>query len=305
MKKLKKAFDNNTLHGKILRFSLVILLFAGIFVGGYFILRATGLNSIAKIQEVVKKGGGFSVAIFILFQILQTTVLQIPAIIVTIAGAWVFGPFPSFCMSYFAVMVGSIIMFIIGRKAGRPFLNWMIGKDTAQKWIDKMSEGKYLFFLMMVFPMFPDDILCCVAGLTQMGFGFFFWTNVIARGLGLLCTVYLGRGEIIPFKGWGLIVWAVLIVIMAVLFYLSVRFKDKLDELFFKIFKRKSKANANENVSEAQSIKDQQLSESKPEQQAEELSMQPSKVNVVEEQNLNQNDKQSTKKRKKVEKVNK
>ncbi len=241
MKKLKKLFDNSTLHGKILRFSLVVVLFAAIFVGGYFILKATGLDSISKIRDIVKKGGAFSVIIFVLFQILQTTILQIPAMIVTIAGAWVFGPLPAFFMSYFAIMVGSIIMFIIGRKAGRPFLNWMIGKDTAEKWIDKMSAGKYLFFLMMVFPMFPDDILCCIAGLTQMSFWFFFWTNIIARGLGLICTVYFGTGAIIPFKGWGIAVWAVLIVVVAILFYLSLRFKDKIDALLDKMFRRKPK----------------------------------------------------------------
>lgn len=241
--KIKKLFDTKTTHGKIMRFVLVLLVLGLICLLAYFILKLTGLwqkvNSVDKIRAIVEKGGAFSFIIFILFQILQTTVLQIPAIFVTIAGAIIFGRWPAFIMSYVAVLIGSIIMFWIGRKAGRPFLNWLIGKETAAMWINKMSGGKYLFFLMMLFPCFPDDILCCVAGLTNMSFPFFIWTNILARGLGIACTVFFGSGAVIPFHGWGLIVWGVIIVVMAILFFISIRFKDKIDEIINQMFYKK------------------------------------------------------------------
>lgn len=243
--KIKKLFDTKTTRGKIMRASLFVLILVLIFVVTYFILKATGawekVNSIDKIRDIVQSGGMFSFLIFIIFQILQTTILQIPAIFVTIAGAVIFGRWPAFIMSYIAVMIGSLIMFWVGRKAGRKFLNWMIGKDTSEKWIDRMSRGKYLFFLMMLFPMFPDDILCVVAGLTNMSFSFFFWTNILARGIGIACTVFFGSGAIIPFRGWGLIVWGIIIIAIAVLFYLSVRYKNKIDDIINYLFRRKSK----------------------------------------------------------------
>ncbi len=250
--KIKKLFDNNTLHGKIMRAVFVLIIVAIICVVAYVIMKKTGfweeINSMEKIREWVLAGGVFSFLIFILLQILQTTILQIPAIFVTIAGALIFGRWPAFIMSYIAVMIGSLIMFWIGRKAGRKFLNWLAGEETANKWIDRMSNGKYLFFLMMLFPLFPDDILCVVAGLTKMSFPFFFWTNVLARGLGIACTVFFGSGAIIPFHGWGLIVWGVLIVLVIILFYLSVRYKNKIDEIIRLMFKRKLKpANTVEN----------------------------------------------------------
>ena len=243
--KIKKLFDNNTLHGKIMRAVFVLIIVAIICAIAYVIMKKTGfweeINSMEKIREWVLSGGVFSFLIFILLQILQTTILQIPAIFVTIAGALIFGRWPAFIMSYIAVMIGSLIMFWIGRKAGRKFLNWLVGEDTANKWIDRMSNGKYLFFLMMLFPLFPDDILCVVAGLTKMSFPFFFWTNVLARGLGIACTVFFGSGAIIPFHGWGLIVWGILIVLVIILFYLSVKYKDKIDEIIKLMFKRKLK----------------------------------------------------------------
>lgn len=258
--KIKKLFDTKTTRGKIMRTGLFLLILVLIFVVTYSILKVTGawekVNSIEKIRDIVQSGGVFSFLIFIIFQILQTTILQIPAIFVTIAGAVIFGRWPAFIMSYIAVMIGSLIMFWVGRKAGRKFLNWMIGKDSSEKWIDRMSRGKYLFFLMMLFPMFPDDILCVVAGLTNMSFSFFFWTNILARGVGIACTVFFGSGAIIPFHGWGLIVWAIIIVVIAILFYLSVRYKSKIDDIIKLLFKRNRSDESKKDFSQVEDKKD-------------------------------------------------
>lgn len=220
-----------------------VLLF--VIFGCYFIFKATGIwekvNSIEKIRKIVESGGVFSFLIFMLLQILQTTILQIPSILVTIAGSVIFGRWTAFFLSFASVMIGSIIMFWIGRKGGRKFLNWLAGKENADKWVEKMTNGKYLFFLMMMFPLFPDDILCAVAGVTNMSFNFFFWTNVLARGLGIACAVFFGSGAVIPFTGWGLIVWGVIFIVIASLFYFSVRYKDKIDAIINKFFNKQAK----------------------------------------------------------------
>jgi len=228
-----------------MRIILVLLIIAIVLLTGYIILKNTGLwekvNSMEKIRAIVESGGVFSVLIFIGLQILQTTILQIPAFFVTVAGALIFGNWPAFFMSYFAVMVGSLIMFWIGRKTGNGFLNWLVGEQDAEKWKKRMQHGKYIFVLMMLFPMFPDDILCLIAGMTGMKFSFFLWTNLIARGIGTACTVFFGSGSIIPFAGWGLIVWAIILIGIAVLFYLSVRYQDKIDDIIQQIFTKKKK----------------------------------------------------------------
>ena len=78
-----------------------------------------------------------------------------------------------------------------------------------------------------------------VAGMTKMSFKYFFWTNIVARGVGIASTVFLGSGSVIPFHGWGLLVWGVLILVVGVLFYLSVKYQNKLDQLSKRLFKRK------------------------------------------------------------------
>ena len=227
-----------------MRLIFVVFVLSVVVLLGFLTLKETGawekINSMEKIRTIVESGGVFSFLIFMIFQILQTTILQIPAFFVTVAGALIFGRFQAFIMSYIAVMIGSVIMFWIGRKAGKKFLNWLVGEQDAIKWKEKLSHGKYLFLLMMLFPLFPDDILCVVAGMTTMSFSFFFWTNVLARGIGILCTVYFGSGAIIPFTGWGLIVWGFIVLFVLALFYLSVKYQDKLDDIFKQLFKKKS-----------------------------------------------------------------
>jgi uncharacterized membrane protein YdjX (TVP38/TMEM64 family) len=92
---------------------------------------------------------------------------------------------------------------------------------------------------MMLFPLFPDDILCVVAGLTSMSFSFFIITNLIARSIGIACTVFFGSGAVIPFSGWGLIIWCVIIFVVASLFYLSVKYQNKIDEIIKQFLKKR------------------------------------------------------------------
>lgn len=229
-------------NAQFLRLFFTITIIICVVILSYIIIKTTGvwqkINSIEKLKSVVESGGIFSCLIFVVLQILQSTILQLPSIFITIAGTLVFGKGLAFVLSFSAVMIGSIIMFWIGRKGGRKFLHWLIGEEESEKWINRMSNGKYLFFLMMVFPMFPDDILCAVAGLTNMSFGFFLGTNILARAIGIACTVFLGSGTVIPYHGWGLIVWGVLILLIAGLFYLSVKYKTKIDMAFNKLTKR-------------------------------------------------------------------
>lgn len=236
-----KLLDNSTKKGKIIRTFIVVLIIGLIVLAGYLALKYTGLldkfDSAEEIKNFILSGGSFSVIIFILIQFLQVTFLPLPAIVTTLAGTLIFGPLNATIMSFIAIMLGSIFAFFLGRKFGKKILIWIAGKEDAEKWTRKLTDGKYMFFLMMLFPVFPDDILCIAAGVTQMSFKFFFFTNLITRPIGIICTCYLGSGTLIPYSGYGLIVWPILIALLIVLFILSIKYKDKIEEFVEKISK--------------------------------------------------------------------
>lgn len=245
-----KILDNTTKKGKILRALIVIIVLGLIIFGGYLALKYTGLldrfNSAEEIKTFILSGGNFSVFIFIIIQFLQVTFLPLPAIVTTVAGALIFGPWNAFVMSFIAIMLGSIFAFFLGRKFGKGILVWIAGKDDAEKWTNKLTNGKYMFFLMMLFPIFPDDILCIAAGVTNMSFKFFFITNLITRPIGIICTCFLGSGSLIPFSGYGLIVWPILIGLLIIAFILSIKYRDKIEEFVNRLSKKQSlKAKSN------------------------------------------------------------
>ena len=87
---------------------------------------------------------------------------------------------------------------------------------------------------MMLFPFFPDDILCMLAGVINMDFKFYLLTNLITRPIGIFCLCFLGSGVIIPYHSWGLIVWAIIAIVLTLVIFLLFKNKSKVETFFIK-----------------------------------------------------------------------
>ena len=225
---------NKEKKAKIIKIFIIVISLIVIALAIYLPLKLTGtidkIDSAEELKEFILAGGGYSYFIFVFIQFLQVTFLPLPAAVTTVAGTLVFGPWITFGLSLLAVMLGSIFAFYLGRKIGRKLVIWVAGEKDAIKWEEKLRRGKYVYFLMMLFPVFPDDILCIVAGCIGMNWKFFLVTNIITRPISIGLTCFLGSGEIIPFSGWGIPVWIVLIIIAIIIFYLSVKYQPKIEE---------------------------------------------------------------------------
>ena len=194
-------------------------------------------NNQEELQKLIQESGIWSYLVFTLLQFLQVTFIPLPAIVTTMAGTFLFGPGVASILSLIGIMSGSIIAFVIGDKCGEKVVAWIIGEEQMKKYSSMLYDrGKYLFFLMMLFPLFPDDILCLVAGMTTMSYRFFLTTIILTRPIGIIMTCYLGSGQIIPYTElWGLIVWGIIIIIMATVFWLSYKYKDQIEKLLTKL----------------------------------------------------------------------
>ena len=91
---------------------------------------------------------------------------------------------------------------------------------------------------MMLFPFFPDDILCIVAGVTNMSNKFFIITNLITRPVSVFCTCFIGSGYLIPFKGWGIYVWILFVILLILVFLLSTKYQKNIEDFILKIDKK-------------------------------------------------------------------
>ncbi|MBF8808218.1 MAG: TVP38/TMEM64 family protein [Enterococcus lacertideformus] len=126
--------------------------------------------------------------IFILIQILQVVIPIIPGGISTAAGVLIFGPYAGFIYNYVGICIGSIIIFLLGRRYGKPVILTMISDKTYNKyigWIDNQNRFDKLFALAIFLPIAPDDALCLMAGLTNISVKKFTWIILLAKPLSI------------------------------------------------------------------------------------------------------------------------
>ncbi|MGM0329905.1 TVP38/TMEM64 family protein [Enterococcus sp. AZ084] len=126
--------------------------------------------------------------IFILIQILQVVIPIIPGGISTAAGVLIFGPYAGFIYNYVGIFIGSIIIFLLGRKYGKPFILSMISDKTYDKyigWLENQSRFEKLFALAIFLPVAPDDALCLMAGLTNISVKKYTLIILIAKPLSI------------------------------------------------------------------------------------------------------------------------
>jgi uncharacterized membrane protein YdjX (TVP38/TMEM64 family) len=93
---------------------------------------------------------------------------------------------------------------------------------------------------MMILPFFPDDILSLVAGMTDMSWEFFAFCQFVSRPIGIFVTCYLGSGQLIPFHGWGLVAWLVIIFATIFILVLTTKYKERIENFFIKFKSKKT-----------------------------------------------------------------
>ena len=189
------------------------------------------------IKNIILDSGMWGIIVFLLIQIFQVVLSFIPSMVTTLVGVAIYGPLVASLVSTVGILLGSILSFFIGRIFGRKVVVWIAGEEQTKKYCDLLNKkGKFLLVLMFLFPVFPDDLLCLVAGITTMSFKFFFIASLITRPVSIFITAYFGSGQLIPYSGWGLYVWPIIIILLIAVFILCWKYQDKVEKFFVEKF---------------------------------------------------------------------
>lgn len=227
----------------IFRFILCIFIFLDIAGLVFFTVCATGLinkiNSIQSLRDYIADFGNMAVFLFILFCFLQVVILPVPGSVAVAAGVALFGPLKCAIYSFIGIVTGSIVAFAIGRWIGYKAVKWIVGKETLDKWLEKLKGKDYLILsIMFLLPMFPDDVLCFIAGLSSMTWPYFIIMIVITRLISVFTTAY--SVGFIPFNTWwGILIWIIIAILIALAFWLVCKYSDKIDKFIKTKFKFK------------------------------------------------------------------
>ena len=210
-----------------------------------YILVRTGFFDIMRDQEqfeaFLERSGKWMAALFVLLQFLQVVILPIPSTVTVVAGAALFGPLVGSLLSLLGIVIGSLVAFLIGRYAGYRVVAWLVGKKTLDKWLDKIKgKDKLLLSAMFILPVFPDDVLCFVAGISSMSLPLFLGVIIVSRVAAIFMTSY--SITLIPINTWwGLMTWAILIALVIVLFVILYKKSDQILDWFAKKFHRETR----------------------------------------------------------------
>lgn len=166
------------------------------------------------IKPLVESAGVFGYAVYILIQIIVTTLLCfVPAttFTFTLLASQMFGPLNGFIVSAIGCFLSSMVMFTVGDKLGEPFVDWLIGKDARIKAQDLVStRATVLVPVMLACPFFPDDAICMVSGMTRMKYWYFAIVALLCRTIGIGITAFLG-GNVLNYASFSLLDWIVFI----------------------------------------------------------------------------------------------
>ncbi len=212
---------------KLFLFAVTLLLLAG---GGWF-LSSSGFFQAARsldgLRAYIDRFAPCSHLFFFLLQLLSVILAPIPSNITAAAGGVLFGTWTAFLLTFAAVAAGSLLVFGLARALGRDFADRVVSRKLSDKYQDILrSKAPAFLTLAFLFPFFPDDMLCILAGLTDISFRRFTIIVLLARPWGLLFASALGGSTL------GLSPWVMVPIALAglALFLLGMKYGDRLEE---------------------------------------------------------------------------
>lgn len=213
--------------------ALILLGGGGIFLWktGFF----TAATSLEGIQTYIEEFSPYSQLVFFLVQLASVIIAPIPSNITAAAGALMFGMWQSFILTWLAVAMGSMVVFALARLLGQNFASQFVSEKISHRYLELIKRKRDVFLsLVFLFPFFPDDLICILAGLTDIGYLRFFIIVTLFRPWGLLVACAVG-GSVISIPLWGM---ALIGIAGLAFFLLGLKYGDRLEEALLERMKR-------------------------------------------------------------------
>lgn len=223
----------------------IFIIFIAVFTVFIYFLKISGItdkfNSVESFRKYIENYGSSAWILFITLQFLQVVVLPIPAFITVGAGTLLFGPFWGGVYSAIGIILGSLVAFFIGRKFGYNVAKWLVGKGNLDKGLNAIKgKDTVILTFMFLFPFFPDDVLCFVAGITSISPKFFTVMIIITRIISIFTSTYSMNNSLIPYNTWwGILIWAFIFLLTFLIIYLVIKNGEKIEKYFKLKFKKR------------------------------------------------------------------
>ncbi len=215
---------------------LLVTICASILALAITMFNAFGLwdkfKDITVVQQWIESAGAYAILVYAAIVLAQVIVLPIPSTVTNLVAAVLFDPWITFLVTTVCTVAGSYVCFWLGRAFGKRIVTWLVGEEKTEQYGRVLNEkGRLFFVLMLLLPCFPDDILCMVAGLSTMGWGFFSLAVILARPVMIAVISFVGRAAMDALDTWGLPVSiGIFLLIMVAVILVMLRRDKKSDK---------------------------------------------------------------------------
>ena len=215
--------------------TVTVLLLGGCVLGLYFSGFFDAATSAESIKAYIERSAPWSHLAFFFLQFVSTIVAPIPSNVTALAGGILFGAIPAFLLTWIAVVLGSFLVFSLARALGQEKVSGFVGRKLSVRYLDIIRRKRDTFLLLaFLFPFFPDDILCILAGLTEISRKRFIVLCLLARPWGLMVSCAVG-GSALDFPIWAMVILGALGVAV---FILAMIYGDRIEEKLVEKFRR-------------------------------------------------------------------
>lgn len=146
-----------------------------------------------ELRSYVNSYEEFGFIILFLMQIAQVILAPLPGQVVGTAFGGVYGPILGFALGWVGNVVASAIVLYISKRFGRPTVEKLAGEESVKKYQEFIgSADVYPFVVLILLPGVPDDVVCYVAGLSNIDFTRLLIAISVARAPGLLVLAIFG-----------------------------------------------------------------------------------------------------------------
>lgn len=142
-----------------------------------------GSANVDAVIEYIRSFGGYAVAVSFCLMVFSSVLAPLPAFLITVSNAAIFGWWQGAILSWSSAMVGAGLCFLIARALGRDVVEKFAGKGalaSVEGYFEKYGSKTILVCRLLPFVSF--DAISYFAGLTPIKF----WPFFIATGLGQL-----------------------------------------------------------------------------------------------------------------------
>lgn len=178
---------------KIIRFTTIIGIILTI-TGSIFISQSDYFRPGGGFGDLLSRVGLWGPILFILVQVSQVIYPIIPLGLTNVIGDLIFGHYWGFLLNTIGMIIGSSINFYIGGRYGPSVVRAFISDKDYDKYIRRMNDGKGFLKLLRVgfiAPIFPDDIFCMIAGMSDIPFRKFLGMVIAYRPASVFIYTYL------------------------------------------------------------------------------------------------------------------